>query len=413
MTRPLKNATFRQFATFAAVARLGSISRAAEEMHLTQPAVSIQLGVLEDAAGTPLLQRSARGVKLTDAGELLTGYATRILELWQEAGDAMAMHRGEVAGLLRVGAVTTAEYLLPPLLLEFVRAHPKVNVKLSVGNRAEIVGRLAGWEVDLAIMGRPPSELKTVSAPFAKHPMAFIAAPSYDLMQSRDLALADIAGANLLVRERGSGTRHTVEHLFKEAGIALAIGAEMSSNEAIKQMCAAGFGVAFLSLHCCALELQTKQLALLPLPGNPIERDWHVMHLAERALPHAAAAFAAFLRERAQDCILQRLGELNASARSETMPVANPLIVGAIEHRQKLSCTYNGKARVVEPQCYGIGNKGTELLRVYQPRGGSEREPLFDVAKMEDLIALDEHFTKPGPNYKKNDSAMKTIYAQL
>src|SRR6476659_5102719 len=142
--RPLKNATVRQLATFAAVARLGSVSRAAEELHLTQPAVSIQLGILEDAAGTPLLRRGARGVKLTEAGELLASYAERILALWREAGDATAEQRGEVAGLLRVGAVTTAEYLLPPLLLEFAREHPNVQVKLAVGNRAEIVRALAG-----------------------------------------------------------------------------------------------------------------------------------------------------------------------------------------------------------------------------------------------------------------------------
>src|SRR5262245_2305720 len=178
MSRPLKNSTFRQVSAFAAVARLGSVSRAAEELHLTQPAVSSQLALLEDAAGTPLLLRSARGVKLTEAGELLAGYTQRILELWVEAGDAMAAHRGEVAGLLRVGAVTTAEYLLPPLLLEFVRAHPQVNVKLLVGNRAQVLAQLAAWEVDLAIMGRPPLELKTKSAAFARHPMAFFVAPT-------------------------------------------------------------------------------------------------------------------------------------------------------------------------------------------------------------------------------------------
>jgi DNA-binding transcriptional LysR family regulator len=307
MSRPLKNSTFRQLATFAAVARLGSVSRAAEEMHLTQPAVSLQLGSLEDAAGTPLLQRGPRGVKLTEAGELLAGYATRILELWREAGDAMAAHRGEVAGLLRVGAVTTAEYLLPPLLLEFVRIHPQVNVKLSVGNRSEIVARLAGWEVDLAIMGRPPAELKTVSAAFAKHPMAFVAAPADPLMQSPELTLADISRANLLVRERGSGTRHTIEQLFKDAGVAFAVGAEMSSNEAIKQMCAAGFGVAFLSLHTCALELEARLLALLPMAGNPLQRDWYAMHLASRRLPQVASAFKQFLADEGQSLIHQQL----------------------------------------------------------------------------------------------------------
>ena len=307
MSHPLKHATFRQLATFNALARLGSVSRAAEEMNLTQPAVSIQLAALEEAAGTPLLKRSARGVKLTDAGETLANYAARILALWREAGESMSTHKGEVAGLLRVGAVTTAEYLLPPLLLEFVREHPQVKVKLEVGNRATIVALLAAQDIDLAIMGRPPAELKTVSAAFATHPMAFVAAPSHPLMAQRGLTLPALNQANLLLRERGSGTRTTVEQLFKAAGVPLTVGAELSSNEAIKQMCAAGFGVAFLSLHACVLELQTGLLARVPMADAPIEREWHVMHLAARPLPAAAAAFEQFLRAHGQAWIHWRL----------------------------------------------------------------------------------------------------------
>lgn len=321
MSNPLKNATFRQLATFHAVARLGSVSKAAEEIHLTQPAVSIQLGILEDSAGTPLLQRSARGVKLTEAGELLAGYAERILGLWREAGDAMAMHCGEIAGLLRVGAVTTAEYLLPPLLMEFVREHPQIKVKLQVGNRSEVMRQLAGQEIDLAIMGRPPMELKTVSAAFAKHPMAFIAAPSHPLMAAHSLDLQAINRANLLVRERGSGTRTTVEKVFKDAGLVLDVGSEMSSNEAIKQMCASGFNVAFLSLHACVLELQAGLLALLPVEGNLIERDWHVMHLAGRPLPSAAAAFEQFLLVHGQAWIHWRLDQMRRHS-DTTVPEA-------------------------------------------------------------------------------------------
>jgi len=303
MSSRLKNATLRQLATFHTLARLGSVSRTAEEMHLSQPAISLQLGNLEDSAGTPLLSRSARGVKLTDAGEVLAGYAERILTLWREAGEAMSAQCGQVAGTLRIGAVTTAEYLLPQLLLDFVQLHPQVNVKLQVGNRAEIVGHLGLQEVDLAIMGRPPIELKTSSAIFARHPMAFVAAPSHPLMAGRSLTPSDLKDANLLVRERGSGTRLTVEHVFKKAGVDLVIGSEMSSNEAIKQMCAAGFGVAFLSLHACVLELQAGLLAQLPMADHPIERDWYVIALRERPMPAAAVAFEAFLRQYGQTLI--------------------------------------------------------------------------------------------------------------
>src|SRR4051812_45020149 len=266
----LKNATFRQLAAFHAVSRLGSVSRAASELSLTQPAVSIQLKLLEESAGAPLLERAGRGVRLTAAGELMAGYAARILDLWREAGDEMAAQQGLFSGTLRVGAVTTAEYLLPPLLVAFAGQHPDVKMKLQVGNRDEIVRMLAAQEVDLAIMGRPPAELKTTAVAFAKHPMAFLASPKHPLMERRRQAtLADLVDANLLARERGSGTRTTLERLYKDAGVPLRIGSELSSNEALKHMCAAGLGVAFLSLHTCALELEAGLLALLPMAGNP------------------------------------------------------------------------------------------------------------------------------------------------
>jgi LysR family transcriptional regulator, low CO2-responsive transcriptional regulator len=311
----LKHATFKQLAALNAVARLGSVSRAADELHLTQPAVSIQIAALEESAGTPLLQRTGRGIRLTEAGVLLAGYAGRVLELWREAGDQMAAHRGVFSGTLRVCAVTTAEYLLPPMLVAFANEHPKVKVKLQVGNRDQIVRMLASQEVDLAIMGRPPAELKTESTAFAKHPMAFLAAPSHPLMSTRSLDLSKLADANLLVRERGSGTRTTVERLFKEAGIALRIGSEMSSNEAIKHMCAAGFGIAFLSLHTCVLEVDAGLLALLPLADNPIERDWYVMHLSSQQLPPVAQAFEQFLRSEGQALIQRQLERSAAAAR--------------------------------------------------------------------------------------------------
>ena len=302
-----KHASFRQLATFHAVARLGSVSLAADEMHLTQPAVSIQIGTLEESAGTPLLQRTGRGIRLTEAGELLAGYASRILDLWREAGDEMAMLQGVFSGTLRVGAITTAEYLLPPILVNFAKAHPKVKVKLQVGNRDEIVRMLAGQEIDIAIMGRPPAELKTDASAFAKHPMAFLAAPSHPLMSAAEPSLAMLSDTRLLVRERGSGTRTTVERFFKDHGLALRIGSELSSNEAIKQMCAAGFGIAFLSMHTCVLEMNAGLLAVLPVPDNPVVRDWYVMHLASRQLPQVALAFEDYWRTQGQAQIQQLL----------------------------------------------------------------------------------------------------------
>jgi LysR family transcriptional regulator, low CO2-responsive transcriptional regulator len=332
MPRPLKNVTLRQLATFDALARLGSVSRTAQEMNLTQPAVSLQLAALEDSAGMPLLARHGRGVRLTEAGELLADYAGRILALWGEAGDAMATRMGHVAGTLRIGAVTTSEYLLPQLLLDFVQRHPQVRFTLRVGNRADIVGQLARQDVDLAIMGQPPSEPKVNATPFARHPMAFVAAPGHPLMVRPQVTLADVARANLLVREHGSGTRSAVERLFKQAGIELQLGAELSSNEAIKQMCAAGFGVAFISLHACVLELQAGVLALVPLPGYPIEREWYVIALAGRPQPAAAAAFAHFLVEQGQTLVEARTA--GTLAQRLAMRADTPTAAPAAERRR-------------------------------------------------------------------------------
>ena len=320
MSRPLKNATLRQLATFHTLARLGSVSRTAEEMHLTQPAVSLQLGILEESAGTPLLARGVRGVRLTEAGELLATYSERILALWREAGEAMAAQRGHVAGTLRVGAVTTAEYVLPQLLLAFVREHPQVKVKLQVGNRAEIVAQLASQGIDLAIMGRAPADLKVVAAPFARHPMAFVTSPTHPLMSLAAPSLQDLNDANLLVRERGSGTRTAVEQLYKSAGVEMRLGSEMSSNEAIKQMCAAGFGVAFISLHACVTELKSGLLSQVPMANHPILRDWYVIALEGRPVPAAAAAFSAFLQEQGQALVDEGLATQGAPMPSAASP---------------------------------------------------------------------------------------------
>ncbi|RYF75029.1 MAG: LysR family transcriptional regulator [Comamonadaceae bacterium] len=303
-----RNVSFRQLVALDAVARLGGVSLASEEMHVTQPAVSIQISALEAAVGTPLLQRAGRGVRLTEAGETMAGFASRILALWQEAGAEMLNLQGVFSGTLRIGAVTTAEYLMPPLLVLFGNANAKVKVKLAVGNRDAIVRMLAGQEIELAIMGRPPSELKTVAAPFARHPMAFVSSPDDPLMNDARPGIERLAEARILVRERGSGTRSTVERLFKDAALPLRIGSELSSNEAIKQMCAAGFGVAFLSLHTCVLEVRAGLLAVVPMRGNPIERDWYVMHLASRQLSQVAEAFKAFLLEEGQRHVDARMG---------------------------------------------------------------------------------------------------------
>jgi len=300
-------ASFRQLQTFHTVARLGNVTLAADELHLSQSAVSIQIGELETAFSTKLFMRTGRGVRLTEAGEMLNRYADKMLTLWAEAGDEMATFVGEFSGTLRIGAVTTAEFFLPRLLVTFANENPKVKVKLRVDKRDEIVRSLANQEIDIAVMGQPPHELNVAASPFAKNPVAFVAAPDHPLMSHPKLTMAHLAESRLLVREPGSGTRATVERLFKEAGLRLRIGSELSGNEAIKQMCAAGFGPAYLSLHTCILEIKAGILGILPLPNNPFLREWFVVRLFSNQVAPLALAFERFLCHKGQSEVAKQL----------------------------------------------------------------------------------------------------------
>jgi DNA-binding transcriptional LysR family regulator len=312
-------ASLRQLQTFHTVARLGNVTLAADELHLSQSAVSIQIGELEGTFGTKLVTRTGRGVRLTEAGEMLDRYADRMLSLWAEAGDEMSTFLGEFSGTLKIGAVTTAEFFLPRLLVTFASENPRVKVKLHVDKRDAIVRSLAMQEIDIAVMGQPPHELNVAAAPFAKNPVAFVAAPDHPLMSHKKLTMAVLAESRLLVREPGSGTRATVERLFKEAGLRLRIGSELSGNEAIKQMCAAGFGPAYLSLHTCILEIKAGILAILPMPNNPFLREWFVVRLFAKQVPPLALAFERFLCHKGQSEVAKQM-----PAGWQAAPVAKP-----------------------------------------------------------------------------------------
>jgi DNA-binding transcriptional LysR family regulator len=173
---------------------------------------------------------------------------------------------------------------------------------------------LAKHEIDIAIMGTPPREFRTNAARFARHPMAFIASPNHPLMKKKHVTLQDIMEANLLVRERNSGTRNAIEKLFKEAGYPLRIGSELSSNEAIKRMVAAGLGVAFLSIHACSLEFEAGLVKMLPMEENPVEADWYIMHLVDKPIPKVAAAFQDFVIDHGQEVVRQQLEDIHRVA---------------------------------------------------------------------------------------------------
>ncbi len=305
---PLRHASLRRLQVFEAVARLQSFSRAAAELHLTQPAVSMQVQQLEAEVGLPLYEPMGRRLDITPAGREVVACARSLTLRLREAEEALAAMAGVGGGEISICAVSTAKYYVPMLLAEFRRMHPGVRVRLSVSNRELVVRDLAGNTVDLAIMGTPPRGLDTVAVPFARHPIAIIAAPGHVLARRKHLPLARLAGETFLIREPGSGTRSAMERVFRERRFSPRETIEMSSNETIKQAVMAGMGVSFLSQHTVGLELATRRLAVLDVAGTPVMRHWYVIHRERKRLSPVAEAFKGFLIERGAKAIEQVLG---------------------------------------------------------------------------------------------------------
>lgn len=305
---PLRHASLRRLQVFEAVARLQSFSRAAAELHLTQPAVSMQVRQLEAEVGLPLYEPMGRRLDITPAGREIVECARSLTLRLREAEEALAAMAGVGGGEISISAVSTAKYYVPMLLAEFRRRHPGVRVRLSVSNRELVVRDLAENSVDLAIMGTPPRGLDTVAVPFARHPIAIIAAPGHVLSRGRRLPLARLADETFLIRERGSGTRSAMERVFRERRFNPRETIEMSSNETIKQAVMAGMGVSFLSQHTVGLEVVARRLVVLNIAGTPVMRHWYVIHRERKRLSPVVEAFRGFLIERGASAIEQALG---------------------------------------------------------------------------------------------------------
>jgi DNA-binding transcriptional LysR family regulator len=295
----MRHVTLRQFRIFDALAHHLSFSRAAKALHLTQPAVSMQIKQIEAAAGLPLVEQVGKKVALTEAGRALLQHAHLILGEVDAAEQTLASLRGVNQGTLAIALISTAKYFAPRFLAEFCAQYPGVKLKLEVDNRARLLQRLLDNEMELGIMGHPPRGMNIVAEPFARNPHAVIASPSHRFAATRNLPLRDLAGENFLVREPGSGTRRLMEHLFAEHGMKVNATMEISSDETIKQAAMAGMGLAFLSLHTVQLELQTGRLVMLDVREMPVMREWYVVHGKGKRLSPVAKAFREFLLAKA------------------------------------------------------------------------------------------------------------------
>ncbi len=291
----MRNATLRQLKVFETVARLGSFSRAAEELHLTQPAVSTQVKALRGHVGQPLFEQLGKRIYLTPAGGELLHHSRLIIQQFADAEAAMAQLRGVSGGRLNVAAISAGDYFLPRLLVQFARDQPGVRLNLMVHNRRDLLLQLADNLTDLAIMVRPPDDADTINEAFAPHPYLIVAPAAHPLAGQPRIPVARILREPFIVRERGSDTAVSMAEAFGRRVARLSVAMEIKSTETIKQAVLAGMGIAFLSGHTVSPELASRQLVALDVVGFPRRLHWYLVRRRQKRLPPAAVAFREFL----------------------------------------------------------------------------------------------------------------------
>jgi LysR family transcriptional regulator, low CO2-responsive transcriptional regulator len=303
----MKNATLRQLKVFESVARNLSFSRAAEELHLTQPAVSTQVKKLEEHAGLPLFEQLGKKIHLTPAGAEMLHASRIIIRQFEEVEETMTQFKGVSGGKLNVTVISAGDYFFPRLLVEFARRHAGVKLNFGVCNREELLEQMTDNLTDLAIMVRPPLDMDTVNEPFAPHPYVIVAAADHPLAGKKRMPVSRIAREPFVVREKGSDTWNSMQEGFGEHLDTLNIAMEIRSTETIKQAVMAGMGVSFLSAHTVSRELQAGSLTVLNVQGFPLMLNWYVVHRKNKRLPPVAQAFKAFLMAEGATLIEQAL----------------------------------------------------------------------------------------------------------
>lgn len=287
--------TLRQLTLFEAVARHLSFTRAARELHLSQPAVSMQIRQLEENVGLPLLEQLGRKTFLTDAGQELYRYSKAIAHMLAEAEQVLEELKGAEGGRLKLAVASTVNYYATRLLADFCRHYQSVQVSLEVTNREQLLQVLEENGTDIVLMGQPPDGLDLVAEPFMENPLVVIAAPGHRLADAKNISLDQLQNEPFLLREPGSGTRIAMERFFSEQGITLTGGMEMNSNEAIKQGVEAGLGLGIVSLHTVGAELHTRRLLVLDVKDFPILRQWFIVHRRGKRLSAVAQAFREYV----------------------------------------------------------------------------------------------------------------------
>lgn len=292
--------TLRQLDILEAVARCGSFSAASAELHLTQPAVSMQIKQLESALGLPLFEQMGKRIHLTKAGQETLQAGRAIQRELVNLEHTLANLQGLQGGTLTVSVASTASYFTARLMALFRERHPEVKVSLNVVNRETLLQHLADNSIDLALMGQPPEGHNLAAQPFMDNPLVVIAAPNHPLAGQHNIPLTRLAEEPYVGREPGSGTRNAVEKFFEDNGLSLRAAMEMNKNEAIKQAVEAGLGLGVVSLHTVQAELAAHSLTVLDVQGFPLRRQWYLVQRQGKRPSPAAQAFAQFILNEAE-----------------------------------------------------------------------------------------------------------------
>ncbi|MFB2936198.1 LysR substrate-binding domain-containing protein [Aerosakkonemataceae cyanobacterium BLCC-F154] len=291
----MKHTTLHQLKVFEAAARHGSFTRAAEELFLTQPTVSMQVKQLSKSVGLPLFEQVGKRLYLTEAGRELLATCREIFDRIAQFEMTVADLKGVKQGLLRLAVVTTAKYVVPRLLGPFCQRYPGIEVSLQVTNHEILMERFSQNQDDLYILSQVPDNLDMKVQPFLENPLVVLAPRNHHLANEKNISLEAIANEPFIMREPGSGTRQAVQKMFEKEGLGLKVKLELGSNEAIKQAIAGGLGISVLSSHTLALEGGTSQLTILDVQNFPIERHWYVVYPSGKQLSVVARTFFEYL----------------------------------------------------------------------------------------------------------------------
>lgn len=291
----MKQATLHQLRVFEAVARHSSFTRAAEELFLTQPSVSMQVKQLSKSVGMPLFEQVGKRLYLTPAGEHLLGTCRDIFDRLAQFEMTVADLQGLKQGQLKLSVITTAKYVIPRLLGPFCQRYPGIDVSLNVTNHEGLQERLNDNQDDLYILSQPPSTPDVTCHPFLDNPLVVLASVNHPLASETNIPLDRLNGEPFIMREPGSGTRQAVQKLFDDRGIAVKVRLDLGSNEAIKQGIVGGLGISVLSRHVLALEGWRNKLTILDVEGFPIPRQWYAIHPSSKQQSVVAEAFLEYL----------------------------------------------------------------------------------------------------------------------